>query len=104
MVAHLSAGTVIKTLLLVSDYTPSPESFLEHWKSVRARTKRVAQIIPPERVEWTHAAGKFTLDDIVRHLGAIERYMYAENALRRPSRYPGHGRELADGREAVLAY
>jgi uncharacterized damage-inducible protein DinB len=30
--------------------------------------------------------------------------MYAENALGRPSRYPGHGRELADGPEAVLAY
>jgi len=30
--------------------------------------------------------------------------MFAENVLGRPSRYPGHGRELADGHEAVLAY
>jgi uncharacterized damage-inducible protein DinB len=30
--------------------------------------------------------------------------MYAENAQLRPSRYPGHGKELADGYENVLAY
>jgi uncharacterized damage-inducible protein DinB len=30
--------------------------------------------------------------------------MFAENAARRPSRYHGCGRELADGRDAVLAY
>jgi uncharacterized damage-inducible protein DinB len=38
------------------------------------------------------------------HLGAIERFMYAENAQRRPSLYPGHGRELADGVEAVRGF
>ncbi len=30
--------------------------------------------------------------------------MFAENALCRPSRYPGHGRELAEGRDGVLAF
>jgi hypothetical protein len=30
--------------------------------------------------------------------------MYAENACGRPSRYPAHGRELADGYDAVLDY
>jgi uncharacterized damage-inducible protein DinB len=40
----------------------------------------------------------------VRHLAGIERWMYAENALGRPSRYPGHGPELADGYDAVVAY
>jgi uncharacterized damage-inducible protein DinB len=48
--------------------------------------------------------GKFTFADLIRHLGSIERYMYAENALLRPSRYPGHGKNLADGYEHVLAY
>jgi uncharacterized damage-inducible protein DinB len=40
----------------------------------------------------------------VRHLATIERYMYAETVAGRPSRYPGCGRELADGYDAVLAY
>ena len=30
--------------------------------------------------------------------------MWAENAQLRPSRYPGHGPELASGKRAVLAY
>jgi uncharacterized damage-inducible protein DinB len=79
-------------------------AFFDYWEKVRARTVRVADRIPPDRLEWTWQAGKFTLGDLVRHLAGIERDMYAENAQRRPSRYRGHGRELADGPEAVRAY
>ena len=78
--------------------------FLDYWDKVRGRTRRVVDCIPADRLEWTWQEGKFTLGDTVRHLAAIERYMYAENAARRPSRYPGHGRELADGLPAVLAF
>jgi uncharacterized damage-inducible protein DinB len=80
------------------------DSFLDYFEKVRGRTLRVVKCIPPERIEWTYAAGKFTLGDLVRHLAAIERYMFVENACNRPSRYPGHGRELADGYESVLSY
>jgi uncharacterized damage-inducible protein DinB len=80
------------------------DSFLEYFDKVRGRTLRVARCIPPEHIEWTYAAGKFTLGDLVRHLAAIERYMFVENACNRPSRYPGHGRELAEGYDAVIAY
>lgn len=82
----------------------SLDEFLAYFAKVRERTRRVVALIPPERLEWTYQEGKFTLGDLVRHLGAIERHMFAENAQLRPSRYPGHGRELADGFEAVLAY
>lgn len=78
--------------------------FLAYFDKVRARTLRVAAAIPPERLEWSYAPGKFSFGDILRHLGAIERHMFAENALLRPSRYPGHGRELADGYEQVFDY
>jgi len=79
-------------------------AFVDYWDKVRGRTLRVVDCIPADRIEWTWQPGKFTLGDTVRHLAAIERYMYAENAARRPSRYPGHGRELAEGLEAVRAY
>ena len=75
-----------------------------YFEKVRARTLRVADCIPADRLEWTWAPGKFTLGDILRHLAGIERDMYAENAKCRPSRYAGCGRELADGPEAVRAY
>jgi|SRR6185295_5226787 len=78
--------------------------FLDYFDKVRARTRRVALCIPPERIEWSYRQDKFTLGDLLRHLGAIERYMFAENARCRKSRYPGHGRDLADGLDAVLAF
>ncbi|HXO20505.1 MAG TPA: DinB family protein [Thermoanaerobaculia bacterium] len=80
------------------------ESFLPYFEGIRARTNRVMAVIPPERFDWTHRPGAFTFADLIRHLGATERYMFAENAQGLPSRYPGHGRELADGPEAVLGF
>jgi uncharacterized damage-inducible protein DinB len=76
-------------------------AFLEHYEKVRGRTARVVDCIPADRIDWTWRDGKFTLGDLVRHIAAIERYMYAENVQGKPSRYPGHGRELADGLPAV---
>jgi uncharacterized damage-inducible protein DinB len=80
------------------------DPFLDYFERVRERTRHVIGCIPPERLEWTYKPGAFTFGDLIRHLGAIERHMFAENALGQPSRYPGHGRELAEGYDAVLAY
>jgi uncharacterized damage-inducible protein DinB len=82
----------------------SVRQFLEYWDSLRGRTRRVVACIPPDQLEWTPRAGSFSLGDLVRHLATIERYMYAETVAGRPSRYPGCGRELAEGYEAVLTY
>lgn len=78
--------------------------FLDYWEKVRERTRRVAEVIPAEHLEWAWKPGRFSPGDIVRHLAGIERWMYAENVSRRPSRYPGHGPELAAGPEEVKAY
>ena len=80
------------------------EPFLDYLERVRERTRRIIACIPPEHLEWTYKPGAFTFGDLIRHLGAIERHMFAENAQCRPSRYPGHGQELAEGYDAVLAY
>jgi uncharacterized damage-inducible protein DinB len=80
------------------------DSFVAHWDRLRERTLKVAACIPDDRLEWTYREGAFSFGDLLRHLGAIERFMFAENAQLRPSRYPGHGRELADGYDEVLAY
>ena len=78
--------------------------FLEYFERIRQRTMRVASIVPADKIEWTYKEGKFTFGDLMRHVAATERFMFAENARRAPSRYPGHGRELADGRDAVLDF
>jgi uncharacterized damage-inducible protein DinB len=82
----------------------SVPAFLDYWEKVRERTRRVADRIPEDKLEWTWKAGKFSPGDIVRHLAGIERWMYAENVQGKPSRYPGHGPELASGLSAVGRY
>ncbi len=75
-----------------------------YFDRIRERTMRVVAVVPPARIDWTYKEGKFTFGDIMRHLAAIERWMFTENALLRPSRYAGHGPELADGYDEVVAY
>jgi uncharacterized damage-inducible protein DinB len=80
------------------------EDFLGYFDSVRRRTRALAESIPEDRLEWSPGPGRFTPGDLVRHIAATERWMWAENAELRPSRYPGHGTDLARGKEEVLAY
>ena len=82
----------------------STGEFLDYWEKVRGRTLRVVAAIPEDKYDWSYRDGKFSFADIIRHLAAIERYMYAENAQLKPSRYPGNGKELADGPASVRAF
>jgi uncharacterized damage-inducible protein DinB len=79
-------------------------TFLDYLRSTHGRTRRIIECVPADMLEWAPAPGKFSFGDIIRHLAGIERFMYAENAHGRPSRYPGHERALADGYDATLAY
>jgi uncharacterized damage-inducible protein DinB len=80
------------------------QSFLSYYESVRRRTDRVIESIPPDRIDWTPKKGFFTFGDAIRHIAAIERYMFAENACGNWSRYPGYGRNLADGYDEVVRF
>lgn len=80
------------------------DDFLKQFERVRERTRRVAACIPDDRVEWSYKPGAFTLGDLVRHIAVTERYIWAETVHKRPTRYLTHGRDLADGRDAVLAF
>lgn len=80
------------------------ESFLSYLDRVRARTEQGVAAIRPEDIEWAPAPDRFSFGDLLRHLAALERWMFAENVAGRPSRYPGHGRDLADGYDDVVAY
>jgi uncharacterized damage-inducible protein DinB len=70
------------------------ESFLPYFESVRERTLRVLRAVPPEKLEWRHAADVFSCGDLARHIAATER----------SSRYQGCGPELASGHENVAAF
>lgn len=79
------------------------DDFLPYYEGVRRRTRAVAECIPEGRLEWSPGEGRFTAGDVVRHIAAAERWMWAENVQGLPSRYPGHGPELAATKEEVLA-
>jgi uncharacterized damage-inducible protein DinB len=64
----------------------------------------VLAFVPNERMEWSLAPGRFSFGDLIRHVSAYERWVFAESAAGRPTRYPGHGRELAPSPAEVRAY
>jgi len=80
------------------------QPFLQYFGNVRERTMRVARCIPPDKLDWSYAPGKFTLGDLLRHIAVAERFMWAETAQGHTSRYTTHGKELADGYENVMAF
>jgi uncharacterized damage-inducible protein DinB len=80
------------------------QPFLHYFGSVRERTMRVARCVPPDKLDWTYAPGKFTLGDLLRHIAVAERYMWAQNLIGRPSQYTTHGKELADDYAGILAF
>ena len=78
--------------------------FIEYLDRVHERTRRIVACVRDEDLEWQASPGRFTPGELIRHLAGIERYMYAETVHGRATRYPGHGRDLADGLGATVAY
>lgn len=79
-------------------------SFLEYYRSVRKRTNRLVNAIPPDKIHFTYKQGKFTIADQIRHIAAVERLMFAETLSGRKSLYRGCGKELAGGYENILNF
>src|SRR4051794_24933610 len=83
---------------------PDLDVLLDYLDKVQQRTMRVVRCIPANGLDWSYAEGKFALGDLVRHMGAIERYMFGETIQGKPSRYQGCGKELADGLDEVIRF
>jgi uncharacterized damage-inducible protein DinB len=79
-------------------------SFVSYYETTRATTLRIIQVTPPDQLDWSYKPGKFSIADIIRHLAAIERHVFAEMVLGNPAAYKGCGKELADGFDPVMAY
>lgn len=78
--------------------------FLDYYDKVRERTLRLIKVVPPSQLDWSYLPGKFSIGDQIRHIGTIERYMFAETIAGRKSAYQGCGKELADGYDNVLSF
>ena len=82
----------------------SVDSFLDYLPRIRARTDRLVELVPEDRFRWRPSPSAFSFADVLRHVAALERYMFAETVRGGKSRYPGHGPELAEGPREVLAF
>ena len=82
----------------------SVNSFLDYYARIRERTHKLIKVIPAEHFDFSYMPGKFTIADVIRHIAAIERYMFAETVAGRKSSYHGCGKELADGYDNTLRY
>ena len=67
------------------------DEFLKYYSRLRERTLRLIGCIPSDKIEWKYDQERWSLGYLVMHIAAIERYMYAENVMNRPSRYAGCG-------------
>ncbi len=79
-------------------------TFLTYYEKTRSITNSVINVIPPDQIDWSYKPGKFTIGDLVRHIAAIERNVFAEVVAGRKAIYRGCGKMLADGYNDTLSY
>ena len=65
---------------------------------------KLVEVIQPEHLDFAYKEGKFTLADQIRHIGAIELYLFAETIVNRKNIYNGCGKELADGYVNIISF
>ena len=80
------------------------DSFLTYYEKTRETTLRIIEVVPHDKMDWTYKPGKFTIGDLIRHIGAIERNLFAELVIGNPSLYTGSGKELATDYNQIVAY
>lgn len=80
------------------------ESFLSYYEKTHRITAKVIEVIPHDKLDWNYMPGKFTIADLVRHIAAIERLVFAEVVIGNRPAYKSCGKELADGYENIVSY
>lgn len=82
----------------------SIESFNSYYERVRQITQQVINVVPADKINWSYKEGKFTIGDLIRHIAAIERNLFAEIILGNKVKYIGCGKDIADGLENTISY
>ncbi len=80
------------------------ETFLVYLEKTRAATLKVIEVIPPAKLDWSYMPNKFTIADLVRHIAAIERTVFAEVAIGNKPNYKGCRKDVVDGYENIVRY
>jgi uncharacterized damage-inducible protein DinB len=80
------------------------KGFLEYYEDTRNITNKVFAVIPHDKLDWTYRQGKFTIGDLIRHIAAIERFVFAELAQGNKPCYKGCKKDISIGYNNVFDY
>lgn len=78
--------------------------FLEYYEDTRSITNKVLAAIPHDKLDWTYRESKFTIGDLIRHIAAIERFVFAEMAIGHKPCYKGCKSDITIGYNSVFDY
>ncbi|WP_240689357.1 DinB family protein [Ammoniphilus sp. YIM 78166] len=79
------------------------KELIAHFEGVRKRTLNYAREIPEELIDWRPGEDKFSIGDIIRHLGSAE-LMFLHAITEKEWKYPGHGLDKGRTKQEVLHY
>lgn len=81
----------------------SKEELIAHLESVRKRTWKYVQALPQEVMDWRPGADKFSIGDLIRHLGSVE-VMFVHAIKHNEWKYDGHGPEKGSTKQEAMDY
>ncbi len=82
----------------------SVADYIKYFESIRRRTLKYIETIPPEHIDWSPAEGRFSCGDLIRHLAATEQ-VYVGVVLDNRWLYTGHdGTEENRSLEGAIAF
>lgn len=76
---------------------------VSHFAGVRKRTMMYLQAVPEELVDWRPGEDKFSIGDLIRHLGSTE-LMFLHAMTHQEWKYEGHGPEKGRTLPEAIAY
>lgn len=80
------------------------KTFVNYFDRIHSRTERLLELIPKDRLEHSPIPQKFSFADLIRHMAAVERYMFVEIAIGAKNLYPGHSQEISKGYKNLIDY
>jgi uncharacterized damage-inducible protein DinB len=81
----------------------SIESFCKYFESIRRRTLNYVRTIPPEKINWSPAKGRFSCGDLLRHLAATEE-TYVAVVIDSKWHYHGHAKGKYNTLDEIIVY
>lgn len=79
------------------------EELISNFEGVRKRTWKYLHVLPEEIMDWRPGEDKFSIGDIIRHLGSAE-VMFYQAINQNEWKYTGHGPDKGRTKQEAMNY